>query len=66
MELGTVIFYHDTDAPTVTPPDYSIVTKDEGHGTWAYWTREKRKLTFSVSNPCYTKVGPPVIGKWNG
>lgn len=64
MELGTVIFYYDKDEFKPSP-DYSIVTEGEGHGTWAYWIREKRKLTFSISRPCYTKVGSPVIGKWN-
>lgn len=61
MEIGTVVYYCDIN--DLTQPDYSIVTKNETF-TWAYWVREKRELTFSISNPCYTKVGPPAIGKW--
>ena len=60
MKLGDVVFYDDND----NQPDYSIVTGFEGHKTYAYWVREEQALTFQTNRPCYTKVGPSVIGKW--
>ena len=61
MQIGDVIFYDDN----YSKPDYSIVTSIDGYRTYAYWIREKQALTFSVDRPCYKRVGPPVIGKWN-
>ncbi len=62
MKLGDVIHYYEED--NEEKPDYAIVTKKDTYRTWAYWKREKEVLTFTTDRPCYKRVGPSVLGKW--
>lgn len=62
MNKGDLVIYCGSSGKI---EDYSIVTAHQ-HDTlwWAYWSQEKKTLTFETTSPCYTKVGPSVLGKW--